>query len=447
MTTLLAFAFVLGVLVFVHELGHFLMARWHGVRVLTFSLGFGPKLAKVRRGDTEYCISAIPLGGYVKMAGETVEDQRSGAPDEFLSKTKWQRFQILVMGPIMNLALAVILLAVVLVQGVETFAFLDQPAMIGAVQPGSPAEQAGIRPGDVVVRVGSMDIDTWEQFDIAISSRPESELEITVMRDGRDERLNVRPDTTTVTTRSEAQFEIGTIGVLPNTHPTVATVNPGDPADRAGMKPGDAIVAIDGTPIAFASQVPEAIAPKAGQPISVVVRRDGVDHDLTITPEKRGDVGMIGITGIANPTVSFTPGPLEAIGLSVRKNIETAVMILHTLKDLLLGAASPRQLMGPVGIAQISGESAQLGWVSLFTLMATISLNLGLLNLLPIPILDGGHIAILALEAVARRDFSVQIKEKMLLAGFVLLMTLMVTVIYNDLTRIAWIERLMPWRN
>jgi regulator of sigma E protease len=445
-TTLLAFVFVLGVLVFVHELGHFLMARWHGVRVLTFSLGFGPKLAKVRRGDTEYCISAIPLGGYVKMAGETVEDQRTGSPDEFLSKTKWQRFQILVMGPIMNLALAVILMAGVLMQGAETPAFLGQPAVVGLVQPGSPAEQAGIRPGDVIVRVGGLDIDRWEQLEMAISSRPDRDLDVTVMRNGREERLKVRPASTTLTTRSNARFEVGTIGVLPDTYPVVRSVLPGEPAERAGLKSGDHIVSIDGTRVVFNSQVLEAISSRAGQPVRFVIRRDGMDQELIITPEKRGESGKVGIE-VTNPTVSFKPGPLEAVALSVEHNVDTARMILVTLRDLLVGAASPRQLMGPVGIAQISGESAQLGWLALFSLMATISLNLGLLNLLPIPILDGGHIAIMLLEAVARRDFSVQVKEKMLLAGFVLLMMLMVTVIYNDLARIAWIERLMPWRN
>ncbi len=446
MTTLLAFAFVLGVLVFVHELGHFLMARWHGVRVLTFSLGFGPKLLKVRRGDTEYAISAIPLGGYVKMAGESGEDQRTGSPDEFMSKTKWQRFQILVMGPIMNLALAVVLLAIVLMQGVDAFAFQEQPAVIGVVQPGSPAEQAGIRPGDVIVRVGGQDIDRWEQLEIAVSSKPEREVGITVMRDGREERLTVRPVTTTLTTRSDTRFEIGTIGVLPDAYPVIPSVVAGDPADRAGLRAGDVIVSIDGQRMVFPSQVSESISPRAGQALPMTIRREGVEQTVIVTPEQRGAVAMIGI-GITNQMRSFTPGPLEAVGLSVERNIETAQQILYTLKDLFVGAASPRQLMGPVGIAQLSGETAQLGWIAVFQLMATISLNLGLLNLLPIPILDGGHITIMALEAVARRDFSVQVKEKMLLAGFVLLMMLMVTVVYNDLTRIAWIERLMPWRN
>ncbi len=196
MTTLLAFLFVLGVLVFVHELGHFLLARWNGVRVLTFSLGFGPKLLKVQRGDTEYCISIIPLGGYVKMAGENPDDPRTGGDDEFLAKSKWQRFQILIAGPAMNLMLAVGLLALVLMQGAEVLAFLDRPAVVGAVEPGSPAERSGVQPGDVIVRVGSADVATWEQLDMAVAARPERDVDLVVMRGGREERLSIRPDLT-----------------------------------------------------------------------------------------------------------------------------------------------------------------------------------------------------------------------------------------------------------
>ena len=159
--------------------------------------------------------------------------------------------------------------------------------------------------------------------------------------------------------------------------------------------------------------------------------------------------GLCALLGVyvTEPTRSFTPGPLEAIGLSVQKNIEFSGLIFRTLGGLFVGDTSPRQLMGPVAIAQLSGESAAAGWIALFSLMASISLNLGLLNLMPIPVLDGGHILIMAMEGVARRDFSYAVKEKMLMAGFAVLMMLMVTVIYNDLTRIAWIENLMPWRN
>lgn len=445
MNTLLAFLFVLGVLVFVHELGHFLLARWHGVRVITFSLGFGPKLVAVRRGDTEYCVSAVPLGGYVKMAGENPDDPHTGSDDEFLAKSKWQRFQILMAGPAMNLALAVVVLAVVLMQGAEVPAYLERPAEVGAVEPGSPAERAGVQPGDVIVRVGSAEIATWEALDMAVAARADRDVDLVVRRDGGDRRLSIRPDLTEVRTRNNARFEVGTIGVLPAVNPTIRSVVAGEPADRAGFKAGDAIVAVNGRRTVFGAQVSEAIAKHPEQPIQVTLRRGGQELSIDVTPARQGEIGRIGI-GISDATVSYRPGPIEAVGMSVTRNAAMAAAILRTLKDLLTGEASPKQLMGPVGIAQLSGESAEAGWVALLALMASISLNLGLLNLLPIPILDGGHIFIMAVETLVRRDFSLQVKEKMLLAGFVLLMALMATVVYNDLTRIAWIERLMPWR-
>ena len=235
MTTLLAFLFVLGVLVFIHELGHFLLARYNGVKVLTFSLGFGPKILKFQRGDTEYCISIIPLGGYVKMAGENPEDKPSGDDDEFLSKSKWQRFQILIAGPAMNLILAVVLLAVVLMQGADVLAYLDRPATVGAVQPGSPAETAGIRPGDTILKLGTADVRTWEHLDMAVAARPEREVDVVVMREGREERLKIRPDLTELRTRGNARFEVGTIGVLPDVNPSVQSLQPGSPSEAAGF--------------------------------------------------------------------------------------------------------------------------------------------------------------------------------------------------------------------
>jgi len=438
-TYLLAFGFVLGVLVFVHEFGHFMMARWHGVRVLTFSLGFGPMLLKVKRGDTEYAISAIPLGGYVKMAGENAEDQRTGSDDEFLSKSKWQRFQILFMGPLMNLILAVVLTAIVLMQGAEVPTYEDQQVLVGKVESASPAEQSGVRDGDVIVKVNGEDVPTWERFAMLIGTRAGRDVPITVMRDGHEETLSVRP-------KGRGRFGVGEIGVLPDVYPSVSGVVAGGRAEAAGLKGGDTILAIDGQRMVFSRDVVEKISHSPEQPIEIRVRREGQDLPITVTPSREGSVGRIGIS-IGNQTRTFKPGPLESIGLSFERNIEFGGMILKTLWGLITGEVSPRQLMGPVGIAQLSGESAQAGWVALFALMASISLNLGLLNLLPVPVLDGGHILIMGLEAIARRDFSLQVKEKMLLAGFVFLMALMVTVVYNDLTRISWIERMMPWRN
>jgi regulator of sigma E protease len=437
--TLLAFFFVLGVLIFVHELGHYMMAKRLGVRVLTFSLGFGPKLLKFKRGDTEYCISAIPLGGYVKMAGENPDDPRSGRPDEFLSKTKWERFQILIMGPAMNIALAVVVMAGVLMQGAEVPLYQDQPPVVGAVTPGSPADAVGIRTGDRILTIAGEEIDTWEEFFIAIGTRANRDVPVTLLRDGNPISLSVRPN-------PQTRFEVGDIGVWPNVNPSVKSVNPGDPAERAGLKPGDQVIAVNGERVVTGRQLADAISRNAGHPVDLTLRREGREIHITVTPEKRGDRGLIGIQ-IGEATRSFKPGPLEAIALSVRRNIEFSGLIFKTIGGLFVGETSPRQLMGPVAIAQLSGESAQMGWIALLTLMASISLNLGLLNLLPIPVLDGGHIFIMALEGIARRDFSTQVKEKMFLAGFVLLMMLMVTVIYNDLTRISWVERLMPWRN
>jgi regulator of sigma E protease len=437
--TILSFLFVLGVLIFVHELGHFVMARRLGVRVLTFSLGFGPKILKFRRGDTEYAISAVPLGGYVKMAGENPDDPRSGNPDEFLSKTKWERFQILIMGPAMNIALAVVVMALVLMQGADVPVYQDQPPVVGVVMPGSAAEKAGIRRGDRILTVAGEAVDTWEDLFLAIGTRANRDVAATLLRDGKPVSLSVRPD-------AETRFEVGNIGVLPDVHPVVESLVKGDPAEGAGIKVGDVIVALNGEPVALSGQLIRMMAPHAGREVELTIQRDGREQRVRLTPILRDGRGMIGVTP-HDRTKSFKPTPLEAIALSVARNIEFGGLIFKTLGGLFIGETSPRQLMGPVAIAQLSGESAAAGWTALFTLMASISLNLGLLNLLPIPVLDGGHIFIMALEGVARRDFSMAVKEKMFLAGFVLLMMLMVTVIYNDLTRIDWIERLMPWRN
>ncbi len=441
MTTVLAFLFVLGVLIFVHELGHFLAARRLGIRVLTFSLGFGPKLVTVRRGDTEYCISVVPLGGYVKMAGENPDDPRSGQPDEFLSKTKWERFQVLIMGPAMNIVLAIVVMAVVLAQGADVPAYQDQAPVVGAVTAGSPADKVGIKPGDRILTVGGRAVDTWEDLYVAIGTRANRDVAVTLLHDGEPRSVTVRPN-------AKGRFEVGDVGVLPDVYPIVrALVEPTAdyPAAAAGIKPGDAIVAVNGERVVFPQQLIDAISKSGGRQLTMTLRRGGRDIPIALTPVRRDGRSMIGVAP-GEPTKSFKPSPVEAMRLSVVRNVESSGLIFRTLAGLFTGETSVRQLQGPVGIAQLSGESAQAGWISLLSLMAVISLNLGILNLMPVPILDGGHILIMALEGIARRDFSVQVKEKMLLAGFVVLMMLMVTVIYNDLTRISWIERLMPWR-
>jgi regulator of sigma E protease len=442
LTTILAFIFVLGVLVFVHELGHFLAAKRVGIRVLKFQLGFNPTIVSFRRGDTEYGIGALPLGGYVKMAGESPEDTRTGRDDEFLSKTKWQRFQVLIMGPVMNLLLAYVLTAAILYRGAEVAVYGELPPVVGVVAAGSPAERADIKPGDLILSVNGRPVKTWEDFYIAVGSKPDREVSIEILHDGRPETRKVTP---TSTTTGQSRFEYGEVGVLPNVHPRLLQVYPGDPGDRGGLKAGDVILAVNGQPMTFAPQFRDTIAKHPEQTMTLTVLRDGATQPLTLTAGKKGQNGYLGVVPV-DESKSINPTFVQALEMSLQRNIQTAGLIFQTVWGLITRETSPKQLMGPVAIAQLSGESAQLGWIPLLSLMAMISLNLGLINLLPIPILDGGHIFIMAIEGLARRDFSMRVKEKMLLAGFVLLMMLMVTVIYNDLTRITWIERLMPWR-
>ena len=439
MTSALAFLFVLGVLIFVHELGHFLMARRIGVRVLTFSLGFGPKLINIKRGGTEYCISAIPLGGYVKMAGENPEESRTGAPDEFLSKGKWQRFQVLVMGPIMNLVLAVVVMSVVLYQGADVPAFERDPVVVGTFSETSVAAKAGLKAADRIVTVDGKPVDTWEQFANAIVPKAKRQVNLGFIRDGKAGQVTVVPE-------GQGKYELGDIGVQPTVRPMLLDFSPGSPAEQAGFQNHDVILSAGGIDNISHAKLLETIKANEGKPVTMKIERGGAAQDLVVTPRKIGGLVMVGAHINPYEVRSVKPGALEAVKLSFLKNWEWTRQIVETLAGLFTRETSVKQLMGPVAIADLSGTAAQAGWISLFTLMAMISLNLGLLNLMPIPVLDGGHIFILALEGLARRDFSIRIKEKMLLAGFVLLLMLMVTVIYNDLMRIQWIEKFVPWR-
>ncbi len=423
--TPLAFLFVLGVLVFVHEFGHFIVARLHGVRVLTFSLGFGPKLLKFRRGDTEYCVSAVPLGGYVKMAGETVEDAISGAPDEFLSKSKWVRFQVYLAGPIMNLGLAVIVLAGVLSRGADVPLYTSSAPVIGQVTPASPAERAGLLPGDRIVSVAGAETPTWDALDMALLPKANRELEMVIERGGQRRTLLVTPD-------AVGKYELGQVGILPVMRPEIQTVNAGTPAERAGLQRGDLIAGVDGVRGLMRQDVISRIQKSGDAQLVFTVVRGGREVEVPVKPEG----GMVGIQLTPFEVRRIDPTLAQAFSMSVTQNWESTKMIGATLKGLVTRDTPVRQLMGPVAIAELSGQAADLGWLRLFELMAMISLNLGLLNLMPVPVLDGGHIAILAVEGLSRRDLSVRVKERILIAGAALIMLLMVTVIFNDISRL-----------
>lgn len=434
-TTILAFLFVLGVLIFVHELGHFMMARRTGTRVLTFSLGFGPKLLRITRGDTEYCISAIPLGGYVKLAGENPRSPRTGASDEFMSKSRWQRFQVLIMGPVMNVALALVVMAAVLYQGAPIPAFKDQPVVIGDFDEASVARDAGLAIGDHIVRVDREPIEDWDDLLMAIATKANRQVTLHADRNGTAIEARMTP-------AAEGKFELGDIGVIPIFNPQVVSVNEGGAADAAGLRTGDVIIAVAEESNLTYPRLLELIKASPGQPLALQVRRDGVVQQIAVIPRSSGDTARIGANFMIEQRQA-NPGPLEAMKLSAIQNWDWTVLMGKTLKGLFTGDTPTKQLMGPLGIAELSGSAAEAGWLPLFTLMAIISLNLGLFNLLPIPVLDGGHILILGLEGISRRDFPLQVKANMLRVGSVLLLTLMAAVLYNDLARVEWIKSLL----
>ena len=415
------------------------MARRIGVRVITFSLGFGPKLLSMRRGDTEYCVSVIPLGGYVKMAGENPDDARTGAGDEFLSKSKWQRFQVLIMGPLMNIVLALVVMTLVLYQGADVPAFEKQPMVVGGVAAGSVAAKVGIQPGDRVLAVDTTPIDTWDDFSMQIITKAERPVTLTIDRGGKRIEQIITPSPV-------GKYSLGYVGVEPFVRPQILAVNAGEPADVAGLRREDVILGVNGEKPIQQARVIELIRAHENKPLTFEISRQGQPTTITVTPKRSGDAPRIGAQISPWEVRTVEPNLGQAFVMSAQQNAEWARLIVQTLVGLFTRETPVKALVGPLGIADLSGDAAAAGWIPLFSLMAMISLNLGLLNLAPVPVLDGGHILILALEGLSRRDFSLKVKEKMLLAGFVLLLMLMVTVIYNDLTRIQWFQRLLPWR-
>jgi regulator of sigma E protease len=436
--SILAFIFVLGVMIFVHELGHFLTAKWIGVKVHVFSLGFPPKLVGKQWGDTEYRIGILPLGGYVKMAGEN-PGEVTGNPEEFFSRTKLERIAILVMGPIMNIALTLVLFTALFMVGIERPAGLEDPPVVRFVSEDSPASRAGILPGDRILSVDGRQVENWLQFVDTFSISPEQTLALVLERD-------VELVERQLTVEARGKERVGYTGLFPAVQPQVVRLDEGFPAKEAGLEEGDLIIKVEGEPIYSNQELVNAIQSKEGGAVAFTVIRDGTELEYTITPQRDGDRFRIGIELPSPVTLQQYTNPLTAFGAAVGESVRITRLTFTVLGRLIQQKLSMRQMMGPIGIAQASGRAARTGIRNLFTLMAIISLQLGIFNLLPIPILDGGHVAIILLEGVARRDFSLQAKERILQVGFVLLLALMVTVIYFDLSKIDSIGRFLPWK-
>ena len=424
----LPFGVVLGVVVLFHEFGHYLVAKWLGVTVEIFSVGFGPRLAGFKRGGTDYRVSWVPLGGYVKLKGETPEEGNAQDPGDLLSRSRFQRFLVFVMGAVFNLVTAYVLTVVILMMGTQEPVYPGQPPVVGEIDPDSPAVEAGVRPGDRILSVGGQPVATWKDLDLAILLSPGQTREVFLERSG--ERLAV-----SLRIEADARNSIGIQSLFPATGVIVGDVQPGRPAAEAGLRRGDRIVSIGDVEMTTLSRVFKAIQGSAGQPLRFVIERDGRTFEQVITPVRDGDKGVIGFVPTP-PMTTRSYGFLDALGGSWSKNLEDVAVTFLTLKKLILRELSMRAFSGPIGLYLASGAMAQEGLVYFLRFIAYVSLQLGIINLFPIPPLDGGHVFTLLIEGTIRRDLSVQLKERVMQAGLVLLLLFMASVIYLDIAKL-----------
>jgi len=427
-------AVVLGFMILIHEFGHFAVAKLLGVRVEQFAIGFGKRLVGFRKGDTDYRINVLPLGGYVKMSGENPMDERTTDPGEFLSHPRWHRFLIAIAGPFMNIMLAIGLLTFVYMVHYEYPAVFDEPAVIGWVLPDTPAAKAGIQVGDRITRLDEIDNPTWKQVDPKEALSPNQPLDVTIERDGKSFEKTIVPEAYGINQMGSA----GWVAKEPSF--TVTDLETGMPAEKAGIKVGDEILSVDGQPIPAVEALIESLKRTQGKPIQITVRRDSQEKTFTMQPvltdipgqtERRYRVGLVSLP------MKVTTLPLPAaFRKSIEQNKEGSLLILELVQKMIQHKISIRTVEGPIGIGRAAGEAAtEKGWTPLMALTAAISLNLGIFNLLPIPILDGGVILLLFVESIMRRDISLQIKERIYQAAFVFLVLFAVMVIYNDLAK------------
>jgi regulator of sigma E protease len=432
--TVFIMAIVLGFMILIHEFGHYAAAKYFGVRVEVFSIGFGKRLFGFTKGDTDYRISAIPLGGYVKMSGENPMDDRTGDPGEFLSHPRWQRFIVALAGPAMNILLAVALLTGVYMVHYEYPAVLDEPAVVGWVNPNTPAEKAGIRRGDKIVRVEDIENPNWEQMEVKCALSPNQPLKFGIERDGKVIEQVLVPEP-----RGPNQY--GDIGWVPKEPSvTLTVVEPGMPAEKAGLRIGDRILTANGQDIPALQALVEMLYHTKDQPLEIVVLRNGQKQTFTVKPtlapggpeqESRYRIGVASV-----PTKVVKLDFADALKRSLSDNKKSSFLILELLQKMVQRKVSMRQVDGPIGIGSAVGAAArEEGYTPLLLITAAISLNLGIMNLLPIPILDGGVILLLFIESLMQKEISLPIKERIYQAAFVFLVLFAVMVIYNDLVK------------
>jgi regulator of sigma E protease len=430
--SLISVAVILGFMILIHEFGHYAVAKLLGVRVEQFAIGFGKRLVGFRKGETDYRINAIPLGGYVKMSGENPMDRHTDDPREFLNHSRWHRFLIAIAGPAMNILLAIVLLTGVYMVHYEHPGYLDQPAVVGYVDPSSPAGKAGIQPGDHLTQIDGVRNPSWEQVEMKQLVSANQPLPFEAERNGQTFRGSVVP-------ASDSADEPPSAGWLPKVPVIIGDVESGMPAAKAGLLEGDKIVAIDGQPVTSIQSMIDSLQRTKDKPLQLAIDRSGKEMTFNVTPVLADTPGTqkhyrLGFKNSYQISVSRLSLP-EALDRSIATNRKLSTLILELVGRLVQRKASLKTVSGPIGIAQQAGIAAQQGWMPFLELTAAVSLNLGIFNLLPIPIMDGGVILLLFIESLMRRDISMPIKERIYQAAFVFLVLFAAVVIYNDIVK------------
>jgi regulator of sigma E protease len=424
--SLLSFLIVLPVIIVVHEAGHLLMAKLFKMRVLAFSVGFGKALWSMRRGETEYRLSLIPLGGYVKLSGE-IPDEATEDPGDFLNRPRWQRILVYLAGPFANVVLAVAVVAIVFMVGIEiTNLGGDAKPIIGAIEAGSSAAQAGLQRGDLIVAAKGRKVDNWEDVAFSLIGSPEQIIPLQVKRGARTLAVQVTP-------KKIPGQEAGDLGgMIPSIRPQIISLDPGQPAEAAGFKPGDEIRRLNGRPIVDSKAFIDEISQQSGRNVAIEVIRDGRLVTLQVVPKPDPALdGRVRIGVKIGFYQRYSPG--QAVIESVKFNAQTVRQTFQVLGKLLTRELSPKTaLAGPLEIAKQSGEAAKQGFKYLLHFMAFLSLSIAIMNLLPIPILDGGNIFILLIESGIRRNLSLRLREVINQVGFVMILLLMGMVLWLD---------------
>ncbi len=423
MQTLLYLIVALSLLIFFHEFGHFVVARLFGVRVETFSIGFGPKFLKKRIGNTTYAISLIPLGGYVKMSGEN-PDEPAKAPYDFYAKPPWQRILIALAGPAMNLLLAVVFFAITFNIGRYIPTYEMEKPIVGFVLSGSQ-----IKPGDEILDVNDQKIRTWKEFREVVALNPNKNLNLVVKRGQKSIPVMIH-------TGMDKKLGVGTIGIVPAIKPTISNVVSNSPAEKSGLKPKDVILSINGHDVSRWEELVKDVSKSNGKPINMKVLRNGRILTLNVKPSfnKKYNRYMIGITPLIK--LSFVRYPLvEAIKKGIQEFRSETKLFFVFLFKLLTGQASIKSLGGPILIAEVAKKAAAAGISNFMYFLGFISLQLGYFNLFPLPILDGGLIFTFLIEMIRRKPLSTTFRERFQEIGIVLILALTVVVFYNDIMR------------